>query len=146
MDEAIARVEEDIEPLGSEQQKINLELAGIDGRIEMLLMQIDRETAAGEERGRNRAARIAELEASIAAKREQIRARKASADETDGMMEKVRQADEALQELESSDTSLEECLKAIRNVYAALHEHTAHGLGPYPPTQKGGYGNRPRLS
>ena len=64
VDEAIARVEEDIEPLGSEQQKINLELAGIDGRIEMLLMQIDRETAAGEERGRNRAARIAELEAS----------------------------------------------------------------------------------
>lgn len=113
VDEAIARVEEDIEPLGSEQQKINLELAGIDGRIEMLQEQIDRETAAGEERGRTRATRIAELEASIAAKREQIRARKASADETDGMMEKVRQADEALQELESSDSSLEECLKAI---------------------------------
>lgn len=34
VDEAIARVEEDIEPLGSEQQRINLELAGIDGRIE----------------------------------------------------------------------------------------------------------------
>ena len=113
VDEAIARVEEDIEPLGREQQRINLELAGIDGRIEMLQEQIDRETAAGEERGRTRATRIAELEASIASKREQIRARKASADETDGMMEKVRQADEALQELESSDTSLEECLKAI---------------------------------
>ena len=113
MDEAIARVEEDIEPLGSEQQRINLELAGIDGRIEMLQEQIDRETVAGEERGRTRATRIAELEASIAAKREQIRVRKASADETDGMMEKVRQADEALQELESSDTSLEECLNAI---------------------------------
>lgn len=113
VDEAIARVEEDIEPLGSEQQRINLELAGIDGRIEMLQEQIDRETAAGEERGRTRATRIAELEASIAAKREQIRAREESADETDEMMEKVRQADEALQELESSDTSLEECLKAI---------------------------------
>ena len=102
-----------LEPLGSEQQRINLELAGIDGRIEMLQEQIDRETVAGEERGRTRATRIAELEASIAAKREQIRVRKASADETDGMMEKVRQADEALQELESSDTSLEECLNAI---------------------------------
>ena len=113
VDEAIARVEEDIEPLGREQQRINLELAGIDGRIEMLQEQIDRETAAGEERGRTRATRIAELEASIAAKREQIRARKESADETDGMTEKVKQADEALQELESSDTSLEECLKAI---------------------------------
>ena len=113
VDEAIARVEEDIEPLGREQQRINLELAGIDGRIEMLQEQIDRETAAGEERGRTRATRIAELEASIAAKREQIRARKESVNETDGMMEKVRQADEALQELESSDTSLEECLKVI---------------------------------
>lgn len=113
VDEAIARVEEDIEPLGREQQRINLELAGIDGRIEMLQEQIDRETAAGEERGRTRAVRIAELEASIAAKREQIRARKESANETDGMIEQVRQADEALQELESSDTSLEECLKAI---------------------------------
>lgn len=113
VDEAIARVEEDIEPLGSEQQKIDLELAGIDGRIEMLQEQIDRETAAGEERGRNRATRIAELEASIVAKREQIRARKESADETDSALEKIRQADEALQELESSDTSLEECLKAI---------------------------------
>ena len=102
VDEAIARVEEDIEPLGSEQQKINLELAGIDGRIEMLQEQIDRETAAGEERGRTRAVRIAELEVSIAAKREQIRARKESAAETDTASEKIRQADEALQELESS--------------------------------------------
>lgn len=50
VDEAIARVEEDIEPLSSEQQKVNLELAGIDGRIEMLQEQIDRETSAGEER------------------------------------------------------------------------------------------------
>lgn len=113
VDEAIARVEEDIEPLGNEQQKINLELASIDGRIEMLQEQIDRETAASEERGRTRATRIAELEASIASKREQIRDRKESVAETDSALEKIRQADEALQELESSDASLEECLKAI---------------------------------
>lgn len=113
VDEAIARVEEDIEPLRNAQKKIDLELAGIDGRIEMLQEQIDRETAAGEERGRTRATRIAELEASIASKREQIRDRKESVAETDSALEKIRQADEALQELESSDASLEECLKAI---------------------------------
>lgn len=113
VDEAIARVEEDIAPLSAEQQRINLELAGIDGRIGMLQEQIDRETAAGEERGRTRATRIAELEAAISAKREQIRTRGESAAEIDSAKEKVRQADEALQELESSDTSLEECLKAI---------------------------------
>lgn len=73
VDEAIARVEEDIEPLSSEQQKIDLELAGIDGRIEMLQEQIAKEVAAGEERGRNRETRIAELEEAIASKREYIR-------------------------------------------------------------------------
>lgn len=113
VDEAIARVEEDIDPLSDEQQRINLELAGIDGRIGMLQEQIDRETAAREECGRTREARIAELEAAIAAKREQIRVHKEEMAGIGSAMEKVRQADEALQELESSDTPLEECLKAI---------------------------------
>ena len=113
VDEAIARVEEDIEPLHNAQKKIDLELAGIDGRIEMLQEQIDRETAAGEERGRTREARITELEAAVAAKREQMRIGKETVAATDSALEKIRQADEALQELESSDTSLEECLKAI---------------------------------
>ena len=113
VDGAIARVEEDIAPLVTEQQKVNLELAGIDGRIGMLQEQIDRETAAGEERGRTREARIAELEAAIATKREQARLRGESVAGADSALEKVRQADETLQELESSDIPLEECLKAI---------------------------------
>ena len=113
MDGAIARVEEDIAPLVTEQQKVNLELAGIDGRIGMLQEQIDRETAAGEERGRTREARVAELEAAIAAKREQARLRRESVAGTDSALEKIRQADGTLQEMESSDAPLEECLKAI---------------------------------
>lgn len=113
VDGAIACVEEDIAPLVTEQQQVNLELAGIDGRIGMLQEQIERETAAGEERGRTREARIAELEAAIAAKREQARLRGESVAGTDSALEKIRQADETLQELESSDTPLEECLKAI---------------------------------
>lgn len=113
VDGAIARVEEDIAPLVSEQQKVNLELAGIDGRIGMLQEQIDRETAAGEERGRTREARVAELEAAIAAKREQVRLRRESVAGTDSALEKIRQADGTLQEMESSDAPLEECLKAI---------------------------------
>lgn len=113
VDGAIACVEEDIAPLVAEQQQVNLELAGIDGRIGMLQEQIERETAAGEERGRTREARIAELEAAIAAKREQARLWKESLAGADSALEKIRQADETLQELESSDTPLEECLKAI---------------------------------
>ena len=113
VDEAIARVEEDIEPLSSEQQKIDLELAGIDGRIEMLQEQIAKEVAAGEERGRNRESRIAELEEAIASKREYIRTHKETLNGIDATIAEVDKADKELQALESSDTSLEECLKAI---------------------------------
>ena len=113
VDEAIARVEEDIEPLSSEQQKIDLELAGIDGRIEMLQEQIAKEVAAGEERGRNRESRIAELEEAIASKREYIRTHKETLNGIDATIAEVEKADKELQALESSDTSLEECLKAI---------------------------------
>ena len=113
VDEAIARVEEDIEPLSSEQQKIDLELAGIDGRIEMLQEQIAKEVAAGEERGSNRESRIAELEEAIASKREYIRTHKETLNGIDATIAEVEKADKELQALESSDTSLEECLKAI---------------------------------
>ena len=120
VDEAIARVEEDIEPLSSEQQKIDLELAGIDGRIEMLQEQIAKEVAAGEERGRNRESRIAELEEAIASKREYIRTHKETLNGIDATIADVEKADKELQALESSDTSLEECLKAIDAVMTLL--------------------------
>lgn len=120
VDEAIARVEEDIEPLSSEQQKIDLELAGIDGRIEMLQEQIAKEVAAGEERGRSRETRIAELEEAIATKREYIRTHKETLTGIDATIAEVDKADKELQALESSDTSLEECLKAIDAVMTLL--------------------------
>ena len=110
VDEAIACVEEDIEPLSSEQQKIDLELAGIDGRIEMLQEQIAKEVAAGEERGRSREIRIAELEEAIASKREYIRTHKETLTGIDATIAVVDKADKELQALESSETSLEECL------------------------------------
>ena len=120
VDEAIARVEEDIEPLSSEQQKIDLELAGIDGRIEMLQEQITKEVAAGEERGRSRETRIAELEEAIASKREYIRTHKETLSTIDATIAEVDTADKELQALESSDTSLEECLKSIDAVMTLL--------------------------
>lgn len=120
VDEAITRVEEDIEPLSSEQQKIDLELAGIDGRIEMLQEQISKEVAAGEERGRSRETRIAELEEAIASKRVYIRTHKETLTGIDATIAEVDKADKELQALESSDTSLEECLKAIDAVMTLL--------------------------
>lgn len=116
VDEAITHVEEDIDPLSQEQQKIDLELAGIDGRIEMLQEQIAKEVAAGEERVRTRETRIAGLEEAIAAKREYIRTHKEALSTVDASIAGTEKVDKELQELESSETSLEECLKAIEAV------------------------------
>lgn len=113
VDEAIARVEDDIAPLEERRQKANLDLAGIDGRIGMLQEQIAKQTAEGEERGRNRQSRVAELEASIASKREQIRLQKETVSACERQIEQMRRIDETLQELESGDNPLEECLKKI---------------------------------
>ena len=73
VDEAIAKVEEDIVPLSEKKRQVELELAGLDGRIGMLQEQIRKEEEAGAERGRTRVERIMGLETAIAAKREQIR-------------------------------------------------------------------------
>lgn len=121
VDEAIACVEKDIEPMNDEQQKINLELAGIDGRIEMLQEQIAKEMVADEERGRTRETRIAELNASIAGKREYIRTHKDTLSGIDASIAEVENVDKELQDLEASETSLEDCLKTIDALIPLFH-------------------------
>ena len=51
VDEAIAKVEEDIVPLSEKKRQVELELAGLDGRIGMLQEQIRKEEEAGAEPG-----------------------------------------------------------------------------------------------
>lgn len=48
VDEAIAHVDGDIEPLEEERQKVTLELAGVDGRVEMLFEQIRKQEEESE--------------------------------------------------------------------------------------------------
>ena len=113
VDEAIAKVEEDIVPLSEKKRQVELELAGLDGRIGMLQEQIRKEEEAGAERGRTRVERIAGLEAAIAGKREQIRTGHETVDRLEEQLAGVQRADEALQELEAGDTALEACLEKI---------------------------------
>lgn len=113
VDEAIAKVEEDIVPLSEKKRQVELELAGLDGRIGMLQEQIRKEEEAGAERGRTRVERIAGLETAIAAKREQIRTGHETVDRLEEQLAGVQRADEALQELEAEDTALEACLEKI---------------------------------
>lgn len=133
MDEAIAILEEDIVPLSEKKQQAALELAGLDGRVEMLQEQIRKEEETGAERGRTRAERIASLEATIAAKREQIRIGHETVAGYETRLVAVQQADEALQSLESGDTALDECLEKIREMMPSSpmrDRRTGTGLSP----------------
>ena len=116
VDEAIAKVEEDIVPLSEKKRQVELELAGLDGRIGMLQEQIRKEEEAGAERGRTRMERIAGLETAIAAKREQIRTGHENVERLEAQLAEVQRADEALQELEAGDAALEACLERIKEM------------------------------
>ena len=124
VDEAIARVEEDIAPLAGHRQTVTLELAGLDGRVEMLQEQIRKEEEAGEQRSRTRAERIAGLEAAIAAKRETIRNCNGTITGCEERMKILQQYDTRLQELEAGDSPLEGCLQTVGTVYGLFPDVT----------------------
>lgn len=113
VDEAIAHVDGDIEPLEEERQKVTLELAGVDGRVEMLLEQIRKQEEESEAHVRSKRERLAALEASITSRREEIRRLNGIVSTASAQAEEIRRVDELLQELESGESSLEECLDRI---------------------------------
>lgn len=117
VDEAIARVEEDIAPLAGHRQTVTLELAGLDGRVEMLQEQIRKEEEAGEHRSRSRAERIAGLETAIAGKRDIIRNCNGTITGCEERLKILQQYDTRLQELEAGDSPLEGCLQTVGMVY-----------------------------
>ena len=113
VDEAIAHVDGDIEPLEEERQKVTLELAGVDGRVEMLFEQIRKQEEESEAHVRSKRERLAALEASITSRREEIRRLNGIVSTASAQAEEIRRVDELLQELESGESSLEECLDRI---------------------------------
>ena len=96
-----------------ERQKVTLELAGVDGRVEMLFEQIRKQEEESEAHLRSKRERLAALESSITSRREEIRRLNSIVSAASAQAEEIRRVDELLQELESGESSLEECLARI---------------------------------
>ena len=96
-----------------ERQKVTLELAGVDGRVEMLFEQIRKQEEESEAHVRSKRERLAALEASITSRRDEIRRLNGIVSTASAQAEEIRRVDELLQELESGESSLEECLDRI---------------------------------
>lgn len=113
VDEAIAKILEDINPVEKELHKADLELASVDGRIKMLVEQIEQEENSTQERAKSKMEKIAVIETSITDKRELLRGMSVQVDAACDVLVTLDGVDKEIQMLENSEESLEICLNSI---------------------------------
>lgn len=113
VDEAIERVCRDMEPIADELRAVELEFASLEGRIEMLTEQIDKEENNKQERHQTKIERIRGIEQTIADKRESLRMLGVQIDANTSVLVTLDAADKETQLLEHSEGSLEVCLNGI---------------------------------
>lgn len=124
VDEAIAKITEDITPVEKELHEADLELAGVDGRIKMLTEQIEQEENSTQERARSKVEKIAAIEKNIADKRELLRGLSVQIDANCDVLLTLDTADKEIQMLENGDESLEICLSGIEMVLEPFRKLT----------------------
>lgn len=121
VDIAIERVLADKSPVEEELRRAELDVAGLDGRIEMLAEQIEKEEGSAKEKARTKTERLADMEKSIGEKRSLIRDCKEEIEILKASYSGVEAADKQLQELENGGCSISECLGEITGLLAPLH-------------------------
>lgn len=114
VDEAIAKVEEDIVPVEEGLSNAELELAGLDGRINMLSEQIEHEEESREERTKSKAEKIALIEQTVSEKRAVIRDCKEKLSALEKVKTELTRTDRQVQELENSEQPLHQCLEQVK--------------------------------
>lgn len=113
VDEAIAKVQEDIVPIEKALGGAELELAGLDGRINMLSEQINKEESNQAECVRNKAERIASIERTIREKRAFIREKKKELTSLSDARTEILVTDKEIENLENSDEPLDDILEQV---------------------------------
>lgn len=120
VDIAMEKVLEDKKPVDEALRKAELEVAGLDGRIEMLTEQILKEEDSAQEKARTKAQRLADMENSIAGKRSLIRDCNEEMEILKASYQEIEQADKQMQELENGESSIGECLKEVTALLSPL--------------------------
>lgn len=120
VDQAIEKLAEDKVPVASELREAELEIADIDGRIEMLVEQITAEENNQAEKARTKTEKIASIRRTIAEKHALIREKRKETEAIDCVLGKLETADCDIQELEGEDHSLEIYLSKIRAILSPL--------------------------
>lgn len=124
VDRAIEKVLEDIVPIEGRLRESELALSGVDGRIEMLAEQIEKEESSREERSRSKAERIASIEQTIAEKRALIREKKVALSALSNARTEILVTDMELQSLENSDDPLDDLPEQVELTVSAYGKLT----------------------
>lgn len=120
VDQAIEKLVEDKIPVASELREAELEIAGIDGRIEMLTEQITTEESNQAEKARSKTEKIESMRQAIGEKNAFIRQKRKEIEAIDCTLGKLETADFDIQKLENEDHSLEVYLSKIRAILSPL--------------------------
>ena len=120
VDIAMEKELEDKKPVDEALRKAELEVAGLDGRIEMLAEQILKEEDSAQEKARTKAQRLADMEKSIAEKRSLIRDCNEEMEILKASYQGIEKADKQMQELENGESSIGECLKEVTALLSPL--------------------------
>lgn len=120
VDRAIEKVADDILPVEKSLQQAALELAGLDGRVEMLTEQIQREEQAAEEKARSREERIAAIRESVTAKHALIREKNTLRNDLQQRISRLEQADAVLQQTEEGDDAVQTCAERVSELLSGL--------------------------
>lgn len=124
VDGAIEKVLEDIVPIEGRLRESELALSGVDGRIEMLAEQIEKEESSREERSRSKAERIASIEQTIAEKRALIREKKVALSALSNARTEILVTDTELQSMENSDDPLDDLPEQVELTVSAYGKLT----------------------
>lgn len=113
VDQAIEKLQQDIEPQHASLKDVELEFAGLEGRIEMLSEQIHQEEESKQEKQRTVQEKIDAMRAAIAQKRNTVRVCDQAVAELKEKATRIESIDKEVQALEETESTHEQCIEHI---------------------------------
>jgi len=118
VDESIAALQADMEPIKDDLQAAERDVATCKGRVSAIDEQIANAVNESTERSQNKAKRIEEWKESIANKRSYIREQNASSDEYNKALDVLDEVANKLEELEGGDSGFESDYETIVKLFS----------------------------
>lgn len=116
VDKALDQIDADMQPISELYREAELNVTGLDARIEALSEQIEKEERGREEKNRSKADKITAIEKTITDKRSFIRSKKEEVEQLKESIIVMEDIDKKVQEIEKLELPLEELVNRIKSV------------------------------